>query len=301
MFYLLLCVFFNTLLVFIFKLFQRFQVKTFQAIVVNYVICLVTGAFFDPSALPMMAHEAGAPWTVASWCLGTLFIGSFYLIALATQRIGVSAATVAMKISLVIPVLFSLLVLQNSLKAYTFLNYAGMGLALAAIVFTSRRPASGPAQATGAAALTLPMVVFLASGLGDVIINYANDQLLQPEQAGAFTLFTFTASGTIGIIAIAYQLLVLRTPFARKSLVAGIALGIPNFFSIFFLIKALSAFQNDGAFLYPVNNIGIILLGTLGGILFFKERLSKLNWLGLLLAVVALLLMSYQEVQKGLL
>ena len=296
MLYLLLCVFFNALLVFIFKLYQRFSIRTFQAIVLNYVVCLCTGALFDPTALPIMAENAGEPWMLMSWLLGALFIGSFYLIALTTQKIGVSAATVAMKTSLVVPVLFSLLVLQNTLKDYTFLNYLGIALALAAMVFTSRRQAEEQVGPLGLLAWALPLIVFVAAGAGDVIINYTNLRLLQPEQAGAFTMSTLAASAVIGLGVLLYQWLVLKVPFERKNAVAGIGLGIPNFFSIYFLVKALSAFQNDGAFLYPVNNIGIILLATLGGILLFGEKLSRLNWLGLFLAVAALVLLSYQEV-----
>ncbi|AKQ46287.1 hypothetical protein TH63_12700 [Rufibacter radiotolerans] len=300
MLYLLLCVVFNTLLFFIFKLFNRFEVRTFQAIALNYVVCLLTGAAFDGNDVALMLQHVGEPWTIASWVLGTLFIGSFYLVAVATNRIGVAATSVAMKISLVIPVLFSLLVLQNNAKEYSLLNYVGIGLALVAVVLTSRRKAEGTHFPASRWALVLPMVVFLAAGLGDVIINYANEKLMAPEMAGAFTMFTFTASAVIGVVALLYQAVVQKVKFEGKSLVAGLALGIPNYFSIFFLIKALSAFQNDGAFLYPVNNIGIILLGTVGGILFFGERLSKVNWLGFLLAIVALLLMSYQELREVL-
>ncbi|MFC6997625.1 hypothetical protein [Rufibacter roseus] len=296
MLYLILCILFNALLVFIFKLYQVYRIRTFQAIVINYVICLFTGALFDQSALPIITQNIGASWMWASWLLGSLFIGGFYLIAITTQRIGVSAATVAMKTSLVIPVLFSLLILQNTLKDYTFLNYLGMALALVAIVVTSRRSKTEEVGSLSLMDWALPVIVFFSAGAGDVIINYTNDQLLQPEQAGAFTISTFAASAAIGSLVLLYQVIVKKVPFEKKNLVAGIGLGIPNFFSIYFLVKALSAFQNDGAFLYPVNNIGIILVATLGGMLFFKERLTKSGWFGLLLAVTALLLISYQEV-----
>ncbi|ALI98176.1 hypothetical protein [Rufibacter tibetensis] len=300
MIYLLLCILFNTLLVFIFKLYHRFGVRTFQAIVVNYVVCLFTGAAFAVEDLRVLVQNLGEPWMLASWALGSLFIGSFYLVAVAAQKIGVAATTVAMKISLVIPVLFSLLMLQNGLKQYTLLNYTGMVLALVAVVLTSRRANLEDAKEATKRAWVLPLVVFLAAGLGDVIINFTNDQLLQSHQAGAFTISTFLASAVIGVIVLLYSSFAQKVPFERKSLVAGVALGVPNYFSIFFLVQALFAFQNDGAFLYPVNNIGIILLGTLGGILFFGERLSRVNWLGMALAIVALLLMSYQEIRNAL-
>jgi drug/metabolite transporter (DMT)-like permease len=300
MLYLLLCIFFNALLFFIFKLFNRYGVRTFQGIALNYVVCLLTGAAVDWKDITLMWQHAGEPWTLASWVLGTLFISSFYLVAVATNRIGVAATSVAMKISLVIPVLFSLLVLQNNVKEYSVLNYVGIGLALVAVFLTSRRSENGTQLLASRWALVLPLVVFMAAGLGDVIINYANEKLMKPQMAGAFTMFTFTASAVIGVAALVYQAVVQKVSLEGKSLVAGLTLGIPNYFSIFFLIKALSAFQNDGAFLYPVNNIGIILLGTLGGILFFGERLSKVNWLGFLLAIIALGLMAYQELRAVL-
>jgi drug/metabolite transporter (DMT)-like permease len=229
--------------------------------------------------------------------LGVIFIGAFYLIALSTQKVGVTATSVAAKISLVIPVLFSLLVLKSSLKDYTLVNYIGMSLALVAIVLSSIRPgADGEQRTPRLLTLVLPFVIFLSSGFADSLINYVNEYHLQAHEASQFTMLTFTVSAVIGLAVLLYLLLLQKTTFHLKSIWAGIALGIPNYFSIFFLIKALSAFGNDGAFLYPVNNIGIIMAGALGAVLVFREKLSKLNLVGLAMAVLALVLISYQEI-----
>jgi drug/metabolite transporter (DMT)-like permease len=298
MLYLLLVILANVSFMFIFKLYERHRVPTFQAIVVNYLTCSLVGLVASQDNLPTLVKGLGEPWFWVALLLGALFVGTFYLIALTAQRIGIAIASVATKISLVIPVLFSLLVLQNNLKEYTLVNYLGMGAALVAVTLTAVRSRSygyHPAL-SGLASVGLPLLIFLNSGIGDVLINYANHYLLQPHQAGAFTMLTFTASACIGGLVLLGLILSGRQRFGFRSIPAGIVLGIPNFFSIFFLIKALSAFENDGAFFFPVNNIGVILAGTLGAVVFFRERLTRLNLAGLAVAVLALFLLSYQEI-----
>lgn len=304
MLYLLLSIIASTSLVFIFKLFQRFEVPTFQAIVVNYLTCVVVGFLFSGGSGVVQAGMLQQSWVIYALALGTIFIGTFYLIALTTHKVGVTAAAVAIKISLVIPVLFSLLVLKNSLlKNYTFLNYAGIFAALVAIVLSSIRPRNnndGEEPVSPFLALLLPFIIFLTSGIADSLINYTNHFHLQQNEAGQFTMVTFTGSAIVGLVVLLYLLITGKTTFYNKSIPAGILLGIPNYFSIYFLIKALYAFGNDGAFLYPLNNIGIILAGALGAVLFFGEKLTKVNLAGLALAVVALLLISYQEIIANL-
>lgn len=301
MLYLILSVLSGVSLVFIFKLYQRFNVHTFQAIVINYIACIAVGLAFPGGTDVLQPQVVQKPWAIYALVLGAVFIGAFYLIALTTQKVGVTAASVAAKISLVIPVLFSLLVLKSSLKDYTFVNYLGMALALVAIVLSSIRPGSDGGKRTPMLlSLVLPFVIFLSSGFADSLINYVNEYHLQAHEASQFTMLTFTASAVIGVVVLLYMLFTGKTHFRFKSIWAGIALGVPNYFSIFFLIKALSAFGNDGAFLYPVNNIGIIMAGALGAVLVFREQLSPLNIGGLVLAVLALVLISYQEIAATL-
>ncbi|MDX5422513.1 MAG: EamA family transporter [Hymenobacteraceae bacterium] len=301
MLYLILSVLSGASLIFIFKLYERFNVHTFQAIVINYITCILVGLAFPGGTDVLQPQVLQKPWAIYALILGAIFIGAFYLIAMTTQKVGVTAASVAAKISLVIPVLFSLLVLKSSLKDYTFVNYLGMGLALIAIVLSSLRPGEdGEKNTPRLLTLVLPFVIFLCSGFADSLINYVNEYHLQAHEASQFTMLTFTASAVIGMAVLGYMLLMRKTVFRARSIWAGIVLGIPNYFSIFFLIMALSAFGNDGAFLYPVNNIGIIMTGALGAVLVFREKLSTLNLVGLGIAVLALVLLSYQEIAANL-
>jgi multidrug transporter EmrE-like cation transporter len=293
------CILCTVFLILTFKFYEIFKVPTFQAIVVNYITCTIVGLLqFSP--VPALNQVVQASWFPFALLLGTLFIFTFYLIAITAQRVGVTAASVASKISLVIPVLVSLLILQNNLKDYTWPNYLGMAVAVAAIVLTAlpagKNPQDGAKNKPALASLALPFLIFVSSGVGDALINYTNQYYLQPADADAFTTFTFATSAAMGTLVLVYQLFFRKQTFGLRSLVGGIVLGIPNYFSIYFLLKTLSAFKNDGAFLYPVINIGIILGGMAAAIILFKERLSKINLVGVTVAVVALILLSYQEI-----
>ncbi|KAA5539253.1 hypothetical protein [Adhaeribacter rhizoryzae] len=302
MIYLLACVSCTVFLILTFKFYEIFRVPTFPAIVVNYITCTVVG-FLQFSPVPALNQVLETKWFSFALLLGSLFIFTFYLIAITAQRVGVTAASVASKISLVIPVLVSLLVLQNNLKNYSWLNYLGMGVALIAIMLSSlpaRSNAEADATKPALASLALPLLIFFFSGIGDALINYTNHYYLTSAEAGVFTTFSFATSATLGTLILLYQAIFKRNLFNFRSLVGGVVLGIPNYFSIYFLLKSLSAFNNDGAFLYPVINICIILLGMVAAYILFKERLSRVNLAGVAAAVLALVLLSYQEISEYL-
>ena len=84
-----------------------------------------------------------------------------------------------------------------------------------------------------------------------------------------------------------------KVVIAPKNLLAGVALGIPNYFSIYFLVQALRIPYLDSATVFTLNNIAIVIVATLTGILLFKEQLSKQNWLGIILAVSSIAIIAY--------
>ena len=100
-------------------------------------------------------------------------------------------------------------------------------------------------------------------------------------------------------VLVIFRILQGKEKLQLKSLWAAIPLGIPNFLSFYFLLKALDAFQNNGAYVLPIYNISVILLSAIIAVIFFQEKLSNLNKIGLVLAVIAIGLISYQGLFKG--
>lgn len=282
-----------------FRSFSTFKIDTFQAIVFNYLVCVLTGLIFigDPEVIGEIDYTAS--WFPFGLLLGAMFIGGFYCMGLTAQKAGVAVSTIASKMSLVVPVLFSMLILQTEAKPFNFLNYAGIVLALAAILLSSlkkdMKAKKGTAKQTSGQWLTLllPFLSFLITGLLDSTMNYVNMRHIHTENLQAvFPIVIFGVAAIIGLVVMVIQ----RRTFAWKNVLGGIYLGIPNYFSIYFLIKALAEFNNDGAILYPSLNIGTIIASSLLAVLLFKERLLRINKIGIGLAILALFLISHQEI-----
>ena len=81
--------------------------------------------------------------------------------------------------------------------------------------------------------------------------------------------------------------------FHYKNIIGGIILGIPNYISIVYLLKALGTDGIESSTAFTVNNVGIVVLSTLLGLFLFHERLSLKNWLGVFIAVLSVYLVFY--------
>lgn len=290
--FLILCILSNVAIFLSFRSFSRFDINTFQAIVFNYIVCVLTGILFHGLG-QLSAVEFKSTWFQIALLLGVIFIITFYLMAITTQKISVTLASVASKMSLAIPVLFSLFILKTQSKPYDYINYIGIVLAIAAILLSSlKKDQEKMVKKKRLYLLALPLAVFLFGGAIDTLINYTNYKYLTAQQEAIFPILIFAAAATIGCT----LLLVKRNTIELKSIIGGLYLGIPNYFSLYFIIKTLSAFNNDGAIVFPALNIGIVLLSSFFAVLIFKERLLKVNKIGILLAILAIILISYQEI-----
>lgn len=294
MIYLALSVLFSVLLLINFRLHPRFGVNTFQAIILNYPVCFLTGLLFLPSTQhfnPDFSH----PSTLFAMLLGVGFVVTFLLSGASTQRMGITATSLANNISLVIPVIFSLIVLKSS-HNFDALNYLGLLLAMIAVVLsTLKKEKDSEKRSINTTAWLLPIAVFIMYGITNTTFNFLNARYVTASgNTIPFTLTILIGSIIFGIIVLTIRVLQGKETLELKSFWAAIPLGIPNFLSFYFLLKALDAFQNNGAYVLPIYNISVILLSAIIALIFFHEKLSNLNKIGLALAVIAIGLISHQ-------
>jgi uncharacterized membrane protein len=294
MIYLALSVLFSVLLLINFRLHPRFGVNTFQAIILNYPVCFLTGLIF----LPDNQHfnpDFSQPSTVFAMLLGVGFVVTFLLSGASTQRMGMTATSLANNISLVIPVIFSLIVLKSS-QNFDALNYVGLLLAMIAVVLSTLKKEENPEKrSTNTTDWLLPIAVFVMYGITNAAFNFLNARYVTTSgNTIPFTLTILIGSIIFGTIVLIIKTLQGKEKLQLKSIYAAIPLGIPNFLSFYFLLKALDAFQNNGAYVLPIYNISVILLSAIIALIFFKEKLSNLNKVGLALAVIAIGLISHQ-------
>lgn len=284
----------------IFRAFHQFKINTFQAIVCNYWTCVGTALLYinDFEALKLISWDL--LWVKVPLFLGFLFISTFYLMGFVAQNISVSASSVAAKISLIIPVLFNIILFENQSK-FNAINYLGLILVFVAIFFTSSRVEATEMQARKQKSwgnLLLIVLIFLMSGAIDTSINWVSKTSATDATSQAiFSMFIFAVAGVVGVLILLRKIIFQEEKIELKNMVAGVILGVVNYFSVIFMIKSLQIeFAGNGAFFFPIFNIGIILLSTFFAVLFFKEKLNLKNKLGILLAILAIVCMAHQEV-----
>ncbi len=284
MIYLILSIFFSTSLFVIFKLFHKYEVDNVKAIVVNYAVAFVLGFLGSETKIPL-TDIFDKPWLPGAFTLGFLFILIFVLMAKTSQINGVSVASVASKMSVVIPVTFGVVAYNESVP---FMKILGILFALVAVYLVSVKKEEIPLKDS----LLLPLLLFLGSGVIDTTIKYIEVNFVHENEVSLFSGSLFGFAGFFGALFLVSKGLDTVRNFEVKNVVAGIVLGIPNYFSILFLIKALQIKGLESSSLFTLNNVGIVLLSSIFGVVIFREVFSTKNYIGLLLAITSIVMIA---------
>ena len=270
----------------IFKLFQKYEVQNFLAIVVNYItaalVCFtISGETID---LIILSQQAWFPYALM---IGLLFISLFNLVAFSAQRVGIAITSVATKISLCIPVLFSYYFFDDTLNPF---KIAGILLALLSIYFTAKK--EGQQKLKSSILILVPLILFFSSGCLDILFVYSMKtfELVSKGLELTFSATLYAVAASIGTPILVFKLLK-GEMIKRQTLIGGLGLGLMNVFSIVFFLKCLDRFP-ESSFVFPIHNMSIVALSALVASLFFKEKLSKINWIGIGIALVSILLIS---------
>lgn len=276
-----------------FKACEKYGVNVFQAIVFNYITCVITGSFVNGS-FPVHQSNIATPWFIWACIMGAMFVSIFNVVAITAQKNGVAVASVANKLSLIIPVILSVYLYRESVAGW---KAAGVTLALAAVIFTcyTKKKVDADKTEKGLMVYIWPSVLFLSSGLLDALINHVQITYVTEENNNDYLVSSFFSAATIGSSILLIQYLRRKQKFQWKNFLAGILIGIPNYFSIWCLVHFLKQSPWQTSASIPVNNMGIVLFSALAAGILFKERLSKINWLGIVLSIIAIYLIAFGD------
>ncbi len=198
MIFLFLSILVNALLIIAFKIFPRYGINNFQAIIANYYTASILG--FLLSGLNPLTHDINRDtWLFPVIVLGFMFISLFYLISLTTEKIGISVASVSNKMSVVIPVSIAVILYHEKLSG---IQISGIMLAIIAVVFVSlRNQKEGQKQISALMKFGLPAILFIGCGALDALINYLQFKIVNAQTSNEFLLsFGFSIAGIIGTI-----------------------------------------------------------------------------------------------------
>jgi multidrug transporter EmrE-like cation transporter len=214
-------------------------------------------------------------------------MGGFNLVSLTVDHYGMAIATVAQRMSLGISSAFAIWYYSESYTSYKLL---GILIALSAVVFINV-PAKNIQKGTSSKQqsnwyIFFPVSICLISAIIEIALQYlhAVHKILPAVES----VVLFGSAATVGLLFLSGKVLFFNEKLKLRNLVAGILLGVPNYFSIYFILLALNSL--DGSTVYSLSNILVVTAAALTGLLVYKEQLSKVNVLGVAFAVLAIFL-----------
>lgn len=289
MFYLAGSILLSSYLTLSFKVIERYRISSFQAVVFNYITCAILGNFLAGSFV--VASAINKPWFIWAIIVGFTFITLLNVIGITAQKVSVAVASVANKLSLVIPFIFSIFLYDEKV---TVLKISGVALALAGVVLTSIQDKNKKVKSgiSNVFKFLLPFILFIGSGLLDTMMKYVQTKYLGSD-VNEYSATLFSTAALIGIIIMPFYLKIRSEKFDKRSILAGICIGIPNYFSIWFLLKVLKQFNNNSTSIIPINNMGIVLVSSIAAWLFFKERIRFINWMGIVISLCAIAFIAF--------
>ncbi len=283
MIFVLLSVLCSVLVSVLLKLARRFQLDVGQAVAWNYVVASVLTALLLHPA-PATLREPGVPW-FALVALGILLPTIFLALAAAIRHAGIVRSDAAQRLSLLLSLLAAFVLFGEQPSAVKLGGIALGLLALLCMVWRSEHAATQE----GVAGWAYPLLVFAGFGVIDILFK-------RVAQAGVPLGTSLQAMFALALI-VAFAMQLCRrlrgsTRFTARSALAGGLLGLANFGNILFYLRGHQALPQHPALVFASMNIGVVALGALVGLLVFRERLSRLNISGVLLALLAITLIA---------
>ena len=286
MLYLILSIFCSVTVGALFKFIRRHDTSPIQIVGWNYVFALILCYFFFRPNL--YSFNFGKHWQLYL-PLSLLLPGVFLLLAASVKHMGIVKTDAAQRLSLFIPILAAWLIFGEQ---FSLLKLAGLGVAFPAIllILASKHDENHNRK------WVFPLLVLLGFGVIDVLFKQV--ALLPSPGYTTSLFFIFCGALMAMIIVIAYDVIIRKLRLQPLNFAFGALVGIFNFGNIIFYLKAHKQFSDNPSTVFAAMNMGVIVLGSFAGIIIFKEKLTWRNYLGIGLALVAILLITLSQLYK---
>jgi drug/metabolite transporter (DMT)-like permease len=283
MLYVLLSICCSVIVSVMLKLARRYHVDVLQAITWNYsTAILLTWLIFKPHLTNL---QAAPIYNFAA--LGILLPLLFVVLAISIRATGIVRTDIAQRLSLFIPILAANFIFGEALS---LLKIVGIAIGFAAIICSIQWQKGRGSKATSGSLFYL-LLIFLGMGVIDVLFKQLATFKAVPYTTSLFIVFilAFICSLILLIVKIDRG----KTKFSFPHILIGWALGIANFGNILFYLKGHQALANQPSTVFTAMNMGVIVFGTFVGLFIFKEKLSSLNKVGIFLALVSIIVITY--------
>jgi drug/metabolite transporter (DMT)-like permease len=201
-----------------------------------------------------------------------------------SQLNGVALTSVSVKMSMAVSAIFI-----GIGEEFGLIKILGILMAVLGVLLVS----FDSSDSSKTKSIWMLLVLFFGSGLLDYALNFVQKYHLTDLSASLFSAIGFGIAGLFGAILLSQSIIRKQTSVSGKNIVAGICLGIPNYFSIYLLISAYSTTGWTDSTVLAIVNVSIVIISALLGFIAFKELASKQKVIGLLCAISAIILLYF--------
>ncbi|MDP5201437.1 DMT family transporter [Flavobacterium sp. DG2-3] len=284
MLFLILSILCSVIVGVIFKISRKYNANPSQIISFNYIVAIALCYFtFSPN---LQEFDDKAPWNIYT-AVGILLPIVFLFLAFSIKYMGIAKTDAAQRLSLFIPILAAWLLFNEAFNTYKTI---GVVIGFTALLFILKKPSENQENKW-----IYPAAVLFGFGIIDILFKKIALYTVVPYTTSLF--FVFIISFAVSVLIVVYKIIAEKERLAAKNLLFGALVGIFNFSNILFYLKAHKAFAENPSTVFAGMNMGVIFLGTLIGAFFFKEKLSKINVLGLFLALIAVVFIFFSQLQ----
>lgn len=286
MFYLILTILTSASILVLFRLFVKYDIHILQSIVVNYITASVLGFAIQWNSFSVteVMHQDWLPYAIV---IGCIFIMTFQIFAFSSQTAGVAITAISSKISVVIPVFIGALLYAN--ESLSLMKILGLAFAIISFLLVFSNNAN---MKINPRFIFLPIILFLANGLNDTMMTYAQRKF-DGFNTMLFVSCIFFFSMILGIVWMSINYFALKQKIYFRNIIAGILLGLLNFLSTYYFFKGVETIES--AVFFPILNTGIVSVSAIIGYFVFKERLNTINWIGILIAMGTIVFIAFAK------
>jgi drug/metabolite transporter (DMT)-like permease len=268
----------------LFKFAKRYEINIMQTVTWNYLFAIGLSIFFFKPDFSSINIQHISPIFIA---LGVLLPIIFLFQGLAVRNAGLAKTDIAQRLSLFLSLCAAYFLFNEH---FDRLKYVGIIFGFVAIILTLYRKSNSSYSKNSFLYLLL---VFLGFGIIDILFKLVSQITIFPYTTSLFIIFCI--SFVLSLSYILYLAIIKKTKLQLINFICGCILGFFNFGNILFYLKAHRAMADNPSTVFAAMNIGVIILGSVIGILVFKERLSKFNYIGLVFALIAIILITLSK------
>ena len=266
------------------KLAKRYQIDIMQAVTWNYLFAIGMSLFFFRPDFNAISAQVISPFYIA---LGILLPIIFLFQGAAVRQAGLAKTDIAQRLSLFLSLCAAYFLFNEN---FDRLKYVGIIFGFLAIILTMYRKGGGTSTKNSWIYL---LIVFAGFGVIDVLFKLVSQITILPYTTSLFIIFCISFVLSLGYILYLSSIKKMKLQFIN--FICGCVLGLFNFGNILFYLKAHRAMADNPSTVFAAMNIGVIIIGSLIGIILFKEKLSKWNYAGLVFALIAIILITLSK------